>query len=317
MYTIPLLVAQREQVFHKSKEEIKKIAVDGAELLKKLADETEGNSPFRVQPGELHRYRDRIMPLEVCNAVLDVWKPTADTQGDHQPSEQPCSMSMPHVLRKPGRVYERASEIPRERRSFPCILTMTEAAESQTPRWVSWQVPTVIEGTLFGNGERTGNVDIVTLAYEHVFAGRGSGTGLTAICRRSASAYETVHRHEGQMREAPTAERAGICGILRFPPGCDRKGHELPEPRTIRETWTVPYLPIDPNRRRTHLRRRCDPYQQPVRKGRRRLYPGAATYGLKLPKKMREAMGYAAKDAFPIVQHKELHAEGDLPDLQR
>ena len=50
-------VAQREQVFHKSKEEILKIAVDGAELLKKLADETEGNFPFRVQPGELYRNR--------------------------------------------------------------------------------------------------------------------------------------------------------------------------------------------------------------------------------------------------------------------
>ncbi len=50
-------VAQREQVFHKSKEEILKIAVDGAELLKKLADESDGNFPFRVQPGELHRYR--------------------------------------------------------------------------------------------------------------------------------------------------------------------------------------------------------------------------------------------------------------------
>ena len=53
-------VAQREQVFKKSKEEILKIAVDGAELLKKLTEETDGNYSVRVQPGELHRYRDGV-----------------------------------------------------------------------------------------------------------------------------------------------------------------------------------------------------------------------------------------------------------------
>ena len=68
-------VAQREQVFKKSKEEILKIAVDGAKLLKKLADETEGNFAFEYSP-ESFTGTEPEYALEVCNAVLDVWQPT-------------------------------------------------------------------------------------------------------------------------------------------------------------------------------------------------------------------------------------------------
>ena len=67
-------VAQREQVFKKNKEEIKQIAVDGAKLLKQLADETEGNFTFEYSPESFHG-TEVDYALEVCNAVLDVWKP--------------------------------------------------------------------------------------------------------------------------------------------------------------------------------------------------------------------------------------------------
>ena len=72
-------VAQREQVFKKSKEEIKKIAVDGAELLLKLANETDGNFTFQYSPESFHG-TEVDYAVEVCNAVLDVWKPTADNK---------------------------------------------------------------------------------------------------------------------------------------------------------------------------------------------------------------------------------------------
>ena len=68
-------VAQREQVFKKSKEEVKKIAVDGAKLLKKLADETDGNFSFQYSP-ESFPGTEVDYAVDVCNAVLDVWKPT-------------------------------------------------------------------------------------------------------------------------------------------------------------------------------------------------------------------------------------------------
>ena len=72
-------VAQREQVFKKSKEEILKIAVDGAKLLKELADQTEGNFQFEYSP-ESFTGTEPEYALEVCNAVLDVWQPTADNK---------------------------------------------------------------------------------------------------------------------------------------------------------------------------------------------------------------------------------------------
>ena len=66
-------VAQREQVFKKSKDEIKKIAVDGAELLQKLANEVEGNFSFEYSP-ESFSGTEMDYALEVCNAVLDTFE---------------------------------------------------------------------------------------------------------------------------------------------------------------------------------------------------------------------------------------------------
>ena len=72
-------VAQREQVFKKDKEQILKIAVDGAKLLKTLADETEGNFTFEYSP-ESFSGTEVEYAVEVCNAVLNVWEPTADNK---------------------------------------------------------------------------------------------------------------------------------------------------------------------------------------------------------------------------------------------
>ena len=70
-------VAQREQVFKKDKEAIKKIAVEGAKLLKQLTDEAGANYRFEYSP-ESFSGTEPEYALEVCNAVLDVWQPTAD-----------------------------------------------------------------------------------------------------------------------------------------------------------------------------------------------------------------------------------------------
>ena len=88
-------LAQREQVFRRSKEEILKIAVDGAALLKKLAEETDGNFSFEYSP-ESFTGTEVEYALEVCNAVLDVWQPTADNKVIiNLPST--VQHSMPHV----------------------------------------------------------------------------------------------------------------------------------------------------------------------------------------------------------------------------
>ena len=70
-------VAQREQVFHKSKEEIKQIAVDGAKLVKQLSEEYEGNFLFEYSP-ESFTGTEVDYAVEVCNAVLDIMQPTPE-----------------------------------------------------------------------------------------------------------------------------------------------------------------------------------------------------------------------------------------------
>ncbi len=110
-------VAQREQVFKKSKEEIKKIAIDGATLVKKLAEEYEGNFRFEYSP-ESFTGTEPEYALEVCNAVLDIMAAHAGKAHDHQPAGDGGHEHEPH-LRQPDRVHERQPEIPRQRRSEP------------------------------------------------------------------------------------------------------------------------------------------------------------------------------------------------------
>ncbi|MCQ2511335.1 MAG: 2-isopropylmalate synthase, partial [Lachnospiraceae bacterium] len=87
--------AQREQVFRKSKEEIKEIAIKGAQLLKDLTEEAGANYRFEYSP-ESFTGTEPEYALEVCNAVLDVWQPTADRKAIiNLPST--VQLSMPHV----------------------------------------------------------------------------------------------------------------------------------------------------------------------------------------------------------------------------
>ena len=88
-------VAQREQVFNKSKEEIKQIAIEGARLLKELAKDEKGNITFEYSP-ESFTGTEPEYALEVCNAVIDVWEPTPDHKCIIN-LPVTVEMSMPHV----------------------------------------------------------------------------------------------------------------------------------------------------------------------------------------------------------------------------
>ena len=154
-------VAQREQVFKKSKEEIKKIATDGAELLKKLAEETSGNFTFEYSP-ESFQGTEVDYALEVCNAVLDIWKPTKDNKAIiNLPTT--VENAMPHVFASQVEYFNKHL---RDRENV--ILSLhphnDRGSGISDAELGILAGADRIEGTLFGNGERTGNVDIITLA---------------------------------------------------------------------------------------------------------------------------------------------------------
>ena len=154
-------VAQREQVFKKSKEEIKQIAVDGAKLLKDLAQGQEGNISFEYSP-ESFSGTEVDYAVEVCNAVIDVWEPTPDKKVIlNLPTTVQTSMShvfasqieyvCKHIHRRDSVVISLHPHNDRGSGISDAELGLLAGADR-------------IEGTLFGNGERTGHVDIVTLA---------------------------------------------------------------------------------------------------------------------------------------------------------
>ena len=152
--------AQRQQVFKKSKEDILKIAVEGAKLLKELTEEAGENYRFEYSP-ESFTGTEPEYALEVCNAVLDVWQPTADRKAIiNLPST--VQLSMPHV-------YASQVEYMSKNLKYRENVVLSLHPHNDRGSGVSDAEMGIlagadrIEGTLFGNGERTGNVDVVTL----------------------------------------------------------------------------------------------------------------------------------------------------------
>ena len=294
-------LSQREQVFRKSKEEIKKIAVDGAALLKKLADETDGNFLFEYSP-ESFTGTEPEYALEVCNAVLDVWKPTAEQKAI---INLPVTVehSMPHV-------YASQIEYMCDNLNYRENVIVSLHPHNDRGCGVADSELGIlagadrIEGTLFGNGERTGNVDIITLAMNMYAQGVDPEldfSDMPDICEK----YE---KFTG-MNVDPRSPYSGSLVFAAFSGSHQdaiAKGMHWIEEKDP-DHWTVPYLPIDPR----DVGRSYDANVIRInsQSGKGGVgYILETKYGLNLPPKMREAMGYAAK-AVSDHTHKELHPD--------
>lgn len=294
-------LAQREQVFRKSKQEIIDIAVSGAKLFLECASETEGNFQFQYSP-ESFTGTEVDFALEICNAVLDVWQPTPDNKVIiNLPST--VQMSMPHVY---ASQIEFMSDHLRYRDSV--ILSLhphndrgTGVADAELGVLAGGQR---VEGTLFGNGERTGNVDIVTLAlnmYSHGVDPKLNFHNLPDILK----VYERLTR----MR---VGERQPYGGELVFTAFSGSHQDAIAKGMKWREEkqpphWSVPYLPIDP----LDIGRE---YEGDIIRINSQSGKGGVAfvlqqkYGLDLPVAMRESFGYRVKDVSDKF-HKELMAE--------
>ena len=294
-------VAQREQVFKKSKEEILKIAVEGAKLLKELAEQTEGNFQFEYSP-ESFTGTEPEYALEVCNAVIDVWQPTPDNKCI---INLPVTVehSMPHVYA--SQVEYMCKHMLRRENVIVSLHPHNDrgcgVADSEMGILAGADR---IEGTLFGNGERTGNVDIVTLGMNMYSQGvdpKLDFSDMPHIC-------EVYERCTGMT----VGERSPYSGALVFAAFSGSHQDAIAKGmRWIEEKdpnrWTVPYLPIDP----TDVGRNYDADVIRINSQSGKGGVGCileTKYGLNLPPKMREAMGYAAKGVSDHL-HKELHPD--------
>lgn len=291
-------VAQREQVFKKSKEEIKKIAVDGAVLLRDLAAETEGNFTFQYSP-ESFPGTEVDYAVDVCNAVLDVWQPKPENKVIiNIPTT--VENAMPHV-------FATQIEYVNKHLKFRDAVTLCLHPHNDRGCGVATAELGVlagaerIEGTLFGNGERTGNVDIVTLAlnlFSHGIDPKLDFSDMPSI-RAAYESFTRMHVHERQ----PYAGDLVFTAFSGSHQDAIAKGMAWHEEKKCRK-WTVPYLPIDPKDvGRTY---EADVIRINSQSGKGGVaYILKQNYGVALPEKMREQVGYLVKQVSD-EEHKEL-----------
>lgn len=291
-------VAQREQVFKRDKKEIVEIAKFGAKLCKEYKERAEGKITLEYSP-ESFTGTEPEFAAEICNEVLDIWQPTAD---DKVIINLPVTVShsMPHVYANQveymckhlhGRENVVVSLHPHNDRG--CAV-----ADSEMGLLAGGDR---IEGTLFGNGERTGNVDIVTLALNMYSQGvdpKLDFSDLPEITR----IYEKVTRmHVGDRQ--PYSGKLVFAAFSGSHQDAIAKGMKYREERG-EKTWTVPYLPIDPaDVGRVY---EADVIRINSQSGKGGIgYILETQFKLVLPPKMREQFGYHVK-GISDREHREL-----------
>ena len=288
--------AQREQVFKKDKKAIKKIATDGARLLKQLAEQSGGNYRFEYSP-ESFTGTEPEYALEVVNAVLDIWQPSPDRK---------AVVNLPATVENATpHVYAQQVEYMHKHLKYRDAVVLSLHPHNDRGCGVAAAEMGLlagadrIEGTLFGNGERTGNVDVITLAMNMFSQGVNPELNLGNMPYVSA-----MYKNFTGMPVSPRQPYAGDLVFAAFSGSHQdaiAKGMDM---RSKEDKWTVPYLPIDP--KDVGREYDSDVIRINSQSGKGGVgYILKTVYGIDMPPKMKEAMGYAAK-AVSDREHKEL-----------
>lgn len=232
---------QRRVVFRADKPEITKIAVEGAQIIKDLAAQVQGSEVRYQYSPESFTGTELDYAVEICEAVCEVWEPTKDNK---------TIINLPSTVElAPPNVYADQIELfcRKFRHRDECIISLhthndrgTGLASSELGMMAGADR---VEGTLFGNGERTGNLDIVTMALNYFTQGIDSGLDFSNIKEiREMAEYCT---------ELKVPERQPYSGDLVFTAfsgshqDAIKKGYEAMK-TTGQELFEVPYLTVDP-----------------------------------------------------------------------
>ena len=232
---------QRDVVFHMDREEIKQIAIDGVDMVKKYMKDYDGKVILEYSP-ESFTGTEMDYALDICNAVQRAWGPTLDNKMIiNLPST--VEMTTPNVF---ADQIEWMSKHLENRESI--ILSVhphndrgTGVAAAELAMLAGADR---VEGTLFGNGERTGNVDILTIAYNMFSQGIDPELEIGDI-KKIAEVYERCTKMHIDPRH-PYAGKLVFTAFSGSHQDAINKGmHALMERKS--EIWQVPYLPIDPS----------------------------------------------------------------------
>ena len=284
-------VAQREQVFKASKDEVKEIATSGAELIKRYAAEFPGDTNFRFEYSpESFTGTEVDYALEVCNAVIDIWE---DSVAEDIIINLPATveMSMPHVY---------AQQIEFMNKGFHARDKVVLSLHPHNDRGTAVAATELgllaggqrVEGTLFGNGERTGNADIVTIAMNLFSHGVDPGLDFSDM-PTVVEVFEKYNDLKVNPRQ-PYGGRLVFAAFSGSHQDAIAKGMHYKE-ENGQPYWDCPYLLIDPHD--VGREYEADVIRINSQSGKGGVaYVLETNYGYDIPKRMREEIGYRMKD---------------------
>ncbi len=231
---------QRDVVFGMSKSEIIKIAVDGTKLVKEYAKDFSGKIILEYSP-ESFTGTELDFALEICMAVQDIWQPD---------SENKIIFNLPSTVEmNTPNVY--ADQIEWMSRHFKDRENIILSVHPHNDRGCGVAAAELallagadrVEGTLFGNGERTGNVDILNIAYNMFSQGIDPKLAIDNV-HEIAEVYERCCKLLIPERH-PYAGKLVFTAFSGSHQDAINKGMKAMKDRGS-EIWQVPYLPVDP-----------------------------------------------------------------------
>jgi 2-isopropylmalate synthase len=231
---------QRDVVFKLDREGVKKIAVEGARMLQDRAASYAGTDWIFEYSPESFTGTELDYALEICEAVLAVWKPTP---------EHRAILNLPATVENSTpNVY--ADQIEWMSRNFKRRDSIILSVHPHNDRGTAVAAAELammagadrVEGTLFGNGERTGNVDLITLALNLYTQGIDPGLDFSDIpgvieCAEFCNQLPVHQRH-------PYAGDLVFTAFSGSHQDAIKKGFAVQAGKSL---WEVPYLPLDPN----------------------------------------------------------------------
>ena len=291
---------QRDVVFHKDMDEIKDIAIVGTKMVQRYAAECDTKIRLEYSP-ESFTGTELDFALDICTAVQETWGAT---------KENPIIINLPSTveMNTPNVYADQIEWMNTHFKNRESIILSVHPHNDRGEGVASTELALLagadrVEGTLFGNGERTGNVDILTVAYNMFSQGINPELNIENV-REIAEVYERCTKMQIPPRH-PYAGKLVFTAFSGSHQDAINKGMQALHERNS-QYWEVPYLPIDPS----DIGRQYEPIVRiNSQSGKGGVgYILETKFGLNLPPKMREAMGYAAK-AVSDHKHKELHPD--------
>lgn len=276
---------QREITFRMTKDQIKQLAVDGTALVKSLLPEV-GDTQVRFEYSpESFSDTEVDYALDVCEAVMDVWKPSP---------ENPLILNLPATVEvaTPNMYADQiewfCTNLKDRRSAIISVHTHNDRGTGVAATELGLMAGADrVEGTLFGNGERTGNVDLITVALNMFSQGVDTGLDLSDLPK-----IQRVFEKTTSMHVPPRHPYAGELVFTAFSGSHQdaiKKGMDGVTATDGDGRWRVPYLPIDPQDIGRTYKAIIRINSQSGKGG--VAYVLSREYGIELPKKMHPVLG--------------------------